>query len=320
VSILCFVISLWLVQVLSEQSDILRFTSNQRRTGRFIACIIAFNPFSFFYTIAYTESLFLMLTLLFMISVAERKWLCAGLWGLFAGLARNTGVLLAIIFLFEYLREVLPGSEDKRFLGRCRHYIHAFWLFVRGFNVRYFYRYRTFFSIFLIPLGAIAYFVYLYCRFGSFDGPVRSQNLFGRSSMFPVLTLLYGFHHSIDKLLGVAKLGLSGQSYIFHYYFLQILSVCFFIFAAIYLINRLPLSYNLFMVISLLLPLSRPAYTGVVDYFVSFPRYTVTLFPFFAAIAGVLRGSRRALIFYLAGSIYLLIIGALFWCQGFFVA
>lgn len=320
VSILFFFIALWLVQVLSEQDDILGFTMNKRQAGRFIACIIALHPLSFFYTIPYTESLFLTLTLLFMISAAQKRWLAAGICGFLAGLTRNTGALLAIIFLFQYLKSILPKCESTRLSACVGHYFREFFKLMGGFHIRYFVRYRAFLAILLIPAGSIAYFTYLYFKFGSFLGPVTSQSQFGRSDMFPLLTVYYGVQHGFDRLNMLDQFNVNDRSYFLHYYALQLLSVLFFLVAMVYLVNRLPLSYNFFMLISLLLPLSKPAYMGVVDYFVSFPRYTITLFPYFAAICGVLKGSKKALIFYLAASIYLLIMGVYFWCLGRFMA
>ncbi|MCX7772775.1 MAG: hypothetical protein N2376_06655 [Clostridia bacterium] len=93
-----------------------------------------------------------------------------------------------------------------------------------------------------------------------------------------------------------------------------------FVFAFFYLINKIPFSYNLFMLLSLVMPLCKPAYTGAVDYFVSFPRYTLTLFPIYIAIYGLVYKSRKAFIFYLAASVFLLVNSVAFWCIGRFIA
>ena len=314
IAILCFIISLWLVQVLSEKNGILHFTSNNGQAGRWIACVVACHPASFFFSIAYTESLFFMLTLFFMISVAKRKWFMAGLAGFFAALTRNTGVFLVIIFVLEYFRSILPKWSGKKISDQIRHYYHSFIHFIKSLNWGYFRLYRSFFNILLIPAGVMGYFAFLANKFGSMMGPVTSQKFFGRSSMFPVITLYNGFIHSIDKLTTTDK------PYIFHYYLLELFSVLIFLFALVYLIKHVPLSYNFFMLASLILPLCKPAYTGLVDYFVSFSRYTVTLYPYFVALYGIFHNSRKAFIFYLAASLYMLIMSVSFWCNGKFIA
>lgn len=314
ISIICFIIALWLVQILTGEDGVLRFNENKQKAGRWIACIIAFNPVSFYYTICYTESLFLMLTLLFMIAVGRNKWFIAGVTGFFAGITRNSGVFLAIIFFLEYIRSVLPDCGDSR-PGKClMHYFRSFFNFIRKFKLSYFQMHRSFLNIFLIPMGTIAYFSYLFYRFGSLSSALSAVDQFGRSSMAPWMTLYHGIQYNIEKISTTDK------PYIFNYFLLELIAVAVFIFAVFYLIRRVPLSYNLFMTASLILPLCKPAYLGLVDYFASFPRYAVTLFPYFIAIYGIFHGSRKAFIFYLAASIYMLIRCVSFWSIGKFIA
>lgn len=312
ISLVCFVIALWLVQELADDGEIMLFTQTRRGRGRWIACIIAFSPVSFYYSISYTESLFFMLTLLFMMAVARKKWFLAGAAGFFAGLTRNSGALLAVIFLLEYLRWAFPGREKGRDSPPDRavpaHQNDG------GHGISLFRPYASFFSILLIPAGSILYFSYLYIRFGSFYSALNAVDRFGRSGMAPWRTLYLGI------LLNIEKISATDNPYIFNYFLLELLAVLAFLFAAFYLIGRVPLSYNLFMTLSLLLPLCKPAYAGLTDYFVSFPRYTSTLLPYFIAIYGIFRRSRKAFIFYLASSIHMLVKCVSFWSNGKFIS
>lgn len=292
------------MQILFEEPEILRFNNiNKRQAGRWIACIIAFNPVSYYYTIPYTESLFFMLTLIFMLLIQNKHWFLAGVTGLFAGITRNSGVLLGIIFVFEYGRFVVPEYQQDNFIKRCKEIIKEFLKFP-----------RSLFNLFLIPLGAIAYFCYLYLKFGSFGSASKSQLYFGRTTVFPLKSIVSGISHNLDKIFNTEI------TYIFYYYFLELIFILFFLFAAFYLIKKVPLSYNLFMIASLLLPLIKPVYGSYIDYFGSFPRYTITLLPYFTAVYGILRRSRIAFIFFLAVSIYLLIVSVLYFCIGSFIA
>ncbi|MDF2652598.1 MAG: putative integral rane protein [Paenibacillus sp.] len=58
-------------------------------------------PFSFFFSIIYTESVFVTLCILCFYFLRKSKWLTAGLFGMLAALTRNQGVLLAVPILIE---------------------------------------------------------------------------------------------------------------------------------------------------------------------------------------------------------------------------
>lgn len=314
ISIFCFIIALWLVQILTEQSRTLRLNVNKQKAGRWIACIIAFNPVSFYFTICYTESLFLMLILLFMIAISKKKWFLAGVIGFFAGITRNSGVFLVIIFFMEYFHAVLPEYCGSMLRERIKHYIRAFLIFIWHFRLSYFRVYRSFLNIMLIPAGTVMYFIYLFFRFGSLSSSFSAVDQFGRSSMAPWLTLYRGIQYNFEKITTTDK------TYILNYFLLELIAVAVFLFAVFYLIKRVPLAYDIFMTVSLVLPLCKPAYLGLVDYFTSFPRYTITLFPYFVALYGIFHKSRKAFIFYLAASIYMLIRCVSFWSIGKFIA
>lgn len=66
---------------------------------------LAVFPTAFFFVAAYSESLFLCLALLSFYYMRRGRWLLAGLFGLFATLTRAAGILLALPFLYEYLRQ-----------------------------------------------------------------------------------------------------------------------------------------------------------------------------------------------------------------------
>jgi Gpi18-like mannosyltransferase len=58
-------------------------------------------PFSFFFSIVYTESVFVMLCILSFYCLRKNKWLAAGFFGMLAALTRNQGLLLAIPIAIE---------------------------------------------------------------------------------------------------------------------------------------------------------------------------------------------------------------------------
>lgn len=72
-----------------------------RRTGFYL---LAF-PTGFFLIAAYNESLFVALAAGSLYAMRRRHWWLAGLLAAFAGASRLAGVLLGVVFVFEYLRQ-----------------------------------------------------------------------------------------------------------------------------------------------------------------------------------------------------------------------
>lgn len=80
------------------------------------AALMALYPFSFFALGIYTESLFLLLCLLCMITARRQNWLWAGVWGALAALCRNQGLVLILPLLYLWLR---ARREKNRGLYPC---------------------------------------------------------------------------------------------------------------------------------------------------------------------------------------------------------
>jgi hypothetical protein len=73
-----------------------------RRTMLYLTCF----PTGFFFFAAYTESLFLALTIWCVLALRRGAWWQAGALGLLASLTRQMGVFLALPFAYYYLRSV----------------------------------------------------------------------------------------------------------------------------------------------------------------------------------------------------------------------
>lgn len=83
---------------------------------------LALFPAAFFLSAAYSESVFLCLSVLSFYNMRHRHWWLAGLFGFLAGLTRASGVLLVVPFCYEYLRPILQqqGAEPGSILSRER--------------------------------------------------------------------------------------------------------------------------------------------------------------------------------------------------------
>lgn len=86
---------------------------------------ISIFPTAVFFSAVYTESLFFMLTVASFYYMRERRWLLAGLIGLFAAMTRVEGVLLIVPFIIEWATAnwgllTDPFDPDKgKALGRA---------------------------------------------------------------------------------------------------------------------------------------------------------------------------------------------------------
>jgi hypothetical protein len=65
-------------------------------------------PSAFFFFAAYNESLFMLFLLLCFYVLRRGRWWQAGLFGGLAVLTRSIGILLAVVFFYEFVRQRLP--------------------------------------------------------------------------------------------------------------------------------------------------------------------------------------------------------------------
>ncbi len=111
---------------------------------------LAFSPYALFFFAGYTESLFLFLTLALFLVLRRGQpldWWLAGLLGLLASATRSTGIVLALPFLVFYFQRFWMPRERAS---------HSWWL-----------RINALLPIALIPLGIIAYMIFLYITKGN---------------------------------------------------------------------------------------------------------------------------------------------------------
>ena len=86
--------------------------------------LLAFYPFSIFYGVIYTESLFLLAAAGGLYHFRRAEWLKASLWGVLAGLTRPNGFLLSLIFAAAGLERIWrarrAGTLDRHEWRRGR--------------------------------------------------------------------------------------------------------------------------------------------------------------------------------------------------------
>lgn len=132
----------FLVAALVLRRLVLVDRDDRRRADR-VVWFLMVSPVSFFFSVFYTEGLFLCLTVLMFYHARRRRWWLAALFVMLAGATRSLGVLLAIPLLVEYL--AARGGDWRGAWRRVRWDIC--WLA-------------------LAPLGLLAYMAYLQWAFG----------------------------------------------------------------------------------------------------------------------------------------------------------
>jgi hypothetical protein len=128
--------------------------ANARRT---VTYLMAY-PFAFFLVTAYNESVFLLFCVAGFYCMRQGYWVSAGLWGSLASVTRQAGILLALAFAVEYMRQ--RGWHPKRIRADAL-------------------------AVLLVPLGTAAYAWYCW---RAFDDPlkfVHIQELWGRIPTVP---------------------------------------------------------------------------------------------------------------------------------------
>jgi len=99
-------------------------------------------PFSFFFSVVYTESLFMCLCIMTFYFLRKKSWLLSGLMGFFAVLTRTQGILLLIPIVTEILYEYESFNKNSQ-TNISKKEIAVYFQIIIG--------------LLLIPLGAFGY-------------------------------------------------------------------------------------------------------------------------------------------------------------------
>jgi len=139
-------------------------------------------PTAYYFGTVYTESLFLLELLLFVLLIKKKKYLVAGVVASIASGTRLVGVLLSLTLLVEVIKDIC----GKKIL-----------LWTANF-------YKVVFSLLVAPSGLLAYMFYLKRHFGNYFAFVSVQSGFGaeRSSM-PIISLPQVFYRYLKMFLTV---------------------------------------------------------------------------------------------------------------------
>lgn len=199
-------------------------------------------PASFFLFGVYTESLFLLLTAACFYLARRRQWLKAAIVAGLASGTRLVGIFLVPALLWEYYRT----NKKARLLPVVNY-------------------------AFIAASGLLLYLNYLQRRFGDWLIFIHAQPGFGAGRQVNELVLPYQVVVRYIKMF----LSVNPANDIYPVLVFEFLAALFFVFLIIYsLVKKMRLSYLIFIIPALLLPIL----TGT---FASMPRYGLVAFPLF---------------------------------------
>lgn len=261
------------VAALAVLHDLAERMTGSRESARRAVLYIAIFPFSFFFARVYTESLFLLVSLLAVAAAVRSTWWIAGVFGALAALTRPNGVLIAIPLLCL----ALAGRPDVRTLLK------------RGV------------ALSIVPLALAGYSFYVYGLTGDPLAWLGAQRHWQYSLWHPPWRQLVSL---------AASIGQHGPYDVFFsskYAPYQIVhgTIAFLVLLLTPVVfKRLGLALGAYTLAGVLVPLSASDLQGI-------GRYTAVLFPLFIAL-GTLRSDRLHEALLVVSALFLAVFAGLF--------
>lgn len=240
-------------------------------------------PTSFFFGAVYTESLFLALVLGSFYAARRGKWWIAGILGALASGTRFVGIFLLPALLWEWWEQ----NNSK-------------------FKIQNLKLLKTLIPIFLVPIGLLWYMRFLAINYQDPLMFLHVQPAYGAQRVADKIILLYQVFWRYFKMIASTK-----ADPLFFTVWLEFLTgagfLCLLVFSYF---KKIRLSYIIFAVLAYI----TPTLTGT---FSSMPRYVLTLFPCFIAMALIKNRIFRTLYFVVC--CLLLLIATIFFTRGYWV-
>lgn len=261
---------------------LLRLDYSQKTVALTIS-ILLFFPTSFFFGSYYTESLFLLISVLVFYFARQGLFLPAALFALLGSATRVTGVFLWPALALEFY--LYHRKNIKQMFNP-----DAVWLI-------------------LPPLGLLSYMRYQFKKTGDALYFITSQPAFGANRTVDKVILIHQVLYRYVKMM----IFVDHTTPLFFSVLLEFITGCLFLALIIYGISRLRLSYLVYVAASFFLP----TFTGT---FSSMPRYVLVLFPLFALLATVLEKlpPKAVKAYFVISSVLAIITIALF-TRGYFI-
>ena len=109
----CIANSLFFLAGLVASASYICKTRNDYIEALLFCLIYSFGPYSFYFSIFYSESLFFLFVVLFFIFMKEERYIAMGVVGALASATRNLGVLLVFAVAVQYTSDYLRRGSGK---------------------------------------------------------------------------------------------------------------------------------------------------------------------------------------------------------------
>lgn len=209
-------------------------------------------PTAYYFTMMYTESLFLLLSLCTFYFAKKGNFLAAGVFGFLTSLTRIQGILLFVPVVIIYLRSV--GFEYRKHFSIT--------------NIRKIKPNSLF--LLLIPAGFLAFMLYDLLAFGDAFIQLKSASVFGRHLTPP----WEGFVHAINAMVNDTTL-INLSYHIYNLFitisFIGLIYVCW---------KKLKPEYTAYYLLTMIVLLLGPNLFGM-------SRYMLIVFPAFMALSTI---------------------------------
>jgi Mannosyltransferase (PIG-V) len=262
--------------------------ARDREIARLAVLVTALAPMAFFFSAVYSESLYLALSVGVFWCARQGRWAWVGVLGALAGATRSAGLVLvvpvAILYLYGPREDRAPDFPPRRWrIAGIRYRVRgeALWLFA-------------------LPLGLVAYLVYLALAGGSASEPFHAQQVWDRQFAGPYLALWDAARAAFEgarQLLSLQRRHVyytlsGGDPFVSAEHNLVLFGFLAAALPAIVgVLRRLPLAYGAYVLAALALPLSYPV---AAQPLMSIPRFLLVLFPLFMWLGAWLEPRARA--------------------------
>lgn len=208
-------------------------------------------PTSFYFGAIYTESLFLLLTVLCLYTLRKKNYLVAGIFAAFASSTRILGLALFVVLAIELLSDL----KTKKLILKSGDFI------------------KSFAGVLLAPLGTFVYMAYLKATTGDWFYFLTAQPSFGAERSATPFILLPQVIYRYFKMFLTIPVGSLQYLTLVNEFLMTLVPLTL----LIIFIKKIRLSYWFFMLICLVVP----TLTGT---FSSMPRYALMSFLLFPLI------------------------------------